>query len=1043
MPETGKTFRTIRKKLFYTYGLLMTAFIIVFLGLSIFSTYQLKTKGIDNLIEISIDAVFRNIESLMHESVNFYLLKENEKIITLAEEYMHFVSRGYMSEEDARMRLRKIISSQQIGESGYTFVMNYEGIILEHPYDEFVNLDYSTNELFRQLSRMDGGYLSYEHENPGEDSERSKVLYMSRFAQWNWMICTSAYEDDPVMRTIRLEEAATFLNDLSLENVECITILDGKGNFLIQPENKNSRYIDIFNTSLKKYLSEIKQKKSGNIMLDRHDGIIPIVFYNYIDELDWIIIASGAGRSLYAPVISTNILQLIAIILAVILLYLLNRILSRKFTAPLNELVTTLDRYSSAAEAEKVMIKTGDEFEILGEHFNNFLERQKEFLDDISSAQKSIRILAKFPDENPNPVIRISNSGIIEYANKVAVDQLLSDNNLAVGDRLPEDVLKRLTDRRALTDRNEFYGKDDKVFSFIATEVSEQDGSYLFGRDITRQKKFESLQLLSENIFQNSIEGIVITDGKGDIESVNPAFTEITEYTEEEVLGKNPRILKSHMQDSEFYKSMWDQLLKKGFWEGEIWNRKKNGTVYPEFLTITSLKDESGEIVQYISFFHDLSEIKEREKKIEYEATHDQLTGLPNRIFLAQNQKDILSGAEGKNLISIVYMDINNLKRVNESMGPEAGDTLLIEAADRFRTVVKEPDVIVRLGSDEYAFIFHNTGESGVEKKIEEISNVLEPAFLLKDREVSIDASFGVSFYPSDSNDLLELIAEAESAMAVSKKNVNRNYEFYSPVFNNEGLSRLEIETGLKAAFENGDFYLNYQPKVSVETGKIIGAEALLRVRPIEDQFIGPDIFIPVAEEIGLIEPLGAWVLETACSATRGLISEGYSYFNTAVNLSPYQFRKAELPQVIGNIIGDVGIPSRNMNLEITESMAINNVEESISMMHKLTDLGLMLSIDDFGTGYSSLSYLSQFPVNILKIDKAFVVGIPDDPKKVGIVQAILSLSENLGMETVAEGVETEQQFNFLKERGCQVIQGYYFYKPMLIDDLKRELKKQ
>jgi diguanylate cyclase (GGDEF)-like protein/PAS domain S-box-containing protein len=666
------------------------------------------------------------------------------------------------------------------------------------------------------------------------------------------------------------------------------------------------------------------------------------------------------------------------------------------------------------------------------------------FINNLNEARSEIRTLAKFPDDNPNPVIRVDSNKRIEYANIKAQELVLEPLGFGLGDTISEELYSNLKDSHTLSGRNEVE-IGEKIFSFSISFIHDPEGIYFYAKDISRQKKFESLQLLSENIFSNSIEGIVITDSEGIIESVNPAFTKITGYTKEEAIGKNPRILKSHRHSREFYRNMWEQLHEKGFWSGEIWNRRKNGSVYPEYLTITSIKNEKGEVNQFISFFHDLSAVKEREDRIAYESTHDKLTGLPNRDFLVLEAERLIKNAEAVNEgFSFIYIDINNFKRVNESIGPEAGDLILIEASKRLDELFKNANSVIRIGGDEFVCILTGKTEAKeISYVLEDIIGIFKPAFYAGGREVNLEITLGVSTFPYDDILPLELLAKAEAAMRASKKDINSPYIFYSPSFRKEGLSRLEIESGLKTAFENQRFYLNYQPKVSALTGKIIGSEALVRLKPIEGQFIGPDIFIPVAEEIGLIEPLGAWVLEKACRDTKKLIEKGFTKLHVAVNLSPWQFRNAALSDQVSNIIASTGIPAANLNLEITESMAIDDVEESIRMMRKLTNIGLTLSIDDFGTGYSSLSYLSSFPVNVLKIDKAFVDGIPEDPKKTGVVLAILSLASNLGMETVAEGVENFEQYQFLKDRGCTMIQGYYFHKPLLIGDFEEAMRKE
>ena len=1021
----------------------MLLLIFLIFNLAIVSLF--KTRGIDQFIKNSISSYFNNIDNLAETSVKQHLELENKILIYLTRHYYDLSKNGYITENEAKVKVLETISEHKLGMSGYSYVVDYDGTIIAHPVKKHVGKNYINDKGIKWQTEQKEGYSEYKWKNPDDEINRDKMLYMRSFEPWKWIISTTAYSDDKLINKIRIDDIKNYIINKKISGIDSISLHDGKGNILLdQKHNKDLFYsTDSF---IKSRLEEIRKTKSGRFKLHTSRNLRRpdlIVFYSYYEDLDWIITAAGDSGNLYSPVNTSYFILLFSLLLAVSVFIILNEHISNKITSPLNNLVAILDLCSEGNTTIRADIKTDDELGILGMHFNNFMDKQKEHIEKIDKAQNSIKILAKFPDETPNPVIRLSNKGILEYANKNAMDYICSPLNLKIGDLIQESLLKKFLRTDTLTGRNE-YSINEKIYSFTVSYIHEPEATFIYGKDITKQKKFESIQLLSDNIFNNSIEGIVITDSKGIIESVNPSFTVITGFTSNEVIGKNPRILKSHKHGSDFYKAMWDSLLKKGFWSGEIWNRRKNGQVYAEYLTISAIRDNNGDLIQYVSFFHDLSEIKEKEEKIHYEATHDQLTGLPNRDYLNKYISPLIKQAEkNSSHFSVIYLDINNFKRINESLGPEAGDILLIEAGRRLTEFLKFPNIAVRVGSDEFVCLCQIKDGDNISSVVDDILRIFKPAFVIKGNEVDIGISAGISVYPDDDKKEMELVAKAETAMRTAKNDVNSSYSFYTPSYSKKGLSRLEIERGLKASFENSKFHLAYQPKVSANNGVITGAEALVRVEPINGQYIGPDIFIPIAEEIGLIEPLGAWVFEKACIDIKKLIDQGFSDLQVAVNLSPWQFRRSDLPEQINNIIESVAIPPRNINVEITESMAIDDVEESIRMMKKLTDIGLTLSIDDFGTGYSSLSYLSQFPVDILKIDKAFVEGIPGDIKKTGVVLAILSLAENLGMKTVAEGVETEEHYNYLKERGCSQIQGYYFYKPMSIKDFTTVLERE
>jgi len=1036
--------KSIKRKLARSYGSLLLLFILIFISFNTLLVLELKAQGIDLWMMESNASIFHNIEGLIAKSVRDHIKLENEKLISMAGMYSDLAAEGIITHDEALAKVISKISHQKIGESGYSYAVNSRGIMVAHPVKQFIGKDFSNDPIVGNQHQKGEGFLDYQWQNPGEKVKRNKTLYLTTYKPLDLVISTTAYVDDPTISSIRIEDVRQFLlNSPGIENSNT-SLLNGEGTFLIKPEGIKD--LPDKNVLITPYLNIIKKSGHGKFTIpsSRFPGILynRIVYYQYLSGIDWIIATCGNVGEIYSLLINIIVISLVVAAASVILLISLNNLISHRFSGPLIKLVNTLDQGSAGDHSARSDLKTGDEFEVLGSHFNTFMDAQQRFLDEQEAAQKSIKLLARFPDENPSPILRIDGDGILEYANANAVQWILPALNLSLGKTVPDGILDLMIRQDNLIGRNEI-SVGDHIFSFSTSRMTEPDSLYLYGRDITRQKKFESLQLLSENIFRNSIEGIVITNGKGVIESINPAFSSITGYSEKDAIGKNPSILRSHKHSPDFYKRMWEQLLVKGYWDGEIWNRRKNGTVYPEYLTITSLRDNYGDIQHFISFFHDLSEVQEKEERIEYEATHDSLTGLPNKDYLYRKIQQRISDSQEKGF-SILYVDIRNLNRINESLGTDAGDAVLIESARRLKELCREGMTAARLGSDDFALLLPQKSSSPeLQTALNEILNVFHSVFLVKGKDVDIRVSMGLSVYPDDDRDPKELVAKAEMAMRSSKDNVNSFYQFYTPRMLSPGLSRLELESSLRRGIEEKLFYLNYQPKVNARTGLIIGSEALVRMEPVDGHLIGPDLFIPVAEEIGLIEALGAWVLEQACRDTRYLHSQGFENLSVAVNLSPWQFRRRDLPQQVENIVESTGLRMECLNLEITEGMAINNVGKSLEMMKQLTALGLSLSIDDFGTGYSSLSYLVDFPVDVLKIDKSFVNGIPFDNKITGVALAIISLARNLGMETVAEGVETREQLDFFIEKGCETIQGYYFHKPMRLEEYESALRNQ
>ncbi len=1037
---------SIRKKLTVNYGGLILLILVVFILFSSLMIFRFKTEGIDHLLYKSIEIMAGEIDDLIENSVKDRLLLENKRVIALVQELHELYEQEGLKMDEIEARLADFISSGRFGESGYSYALDDRGMMMAHPVTEYEGIDFSGESIVSRQMEIESGYLEYDWKNPRDDGLRAKMLYMDRLEKPDWIIATTAYVDDDYIKRIKFEDLRDKILNEQIQGLKCLAIMDRAGELILKTENGKDDCVPV-ESFCRSCMIELMELQSGKRVIPLEDPSggkkREVVYFSVLPALNWILVGVGDPDELYAPVLNAFGIMVLAILVSFLLFILLNERISRQLLMPLYDMIHALEANRSEDQSARVKVADNDELGQLGQYFNSFMDFQNKYIKAINEARAEIEALAKFPDENPSPVIRINSENRIKYSNTKADEQILGPFGLARGDIIPEDILSLFLVSDTFSGRNEL-DLGERVFSFSVSRISEPRDIYLYGKDITKQKKYESVQLLSDNIFKHSIEGIVITDAEGRIDSVNPAFTQITGYREEEVLGKNPRILKSHNHGADYYRQMWGRLKKKGYWSGEIWNRRKNGEVYPELLTISSIRDSEGRITQYISFFHDLSDIKEKEERIQYEATHDKLTGLPNRESFLNEANSLIekTGTEIEGF-AIIYLDITNFKRINESIGTESGDDLLVSVAERLSNHFDGDNQVFRAGSDEFACLVElKEGQSEAGDWVDRILRDFKSSFFIGHQEINLEVSAGISVYPEDDRQPLELLSKAEAAMRVAKKDVNSSCQFYSPAFSGNGLSRLALESALKTALANRDFFLQYQPKVDALSGRIIGSEALVRLNPIEGEFIGPDIFIPVAEEIGLIEALGAWVLEKACRDTKQLIDEGYGDLQVAVNLSPRQFRKKEIIRQVGNIMTSAGIPPRNLNLEITESMAIHSVEESIRMMEEIEALGISLSIDDFGTGYSSLSYLSRFPVSTLKIDKAFVSGIPEEPRKTGVVLSILSLAENLGMKTVAEGVENAEQYSFLRERGCSMIQGYYFYKPLVFEDFRKALKE-
>ncbi|HJW26569.1 MAG TPA: EAL domain-containing protein [Rhodocyclaceae bacterium] len=549
----------------------------------------------------------------------------------------------------------------------------------------------------------------------------------------------------------------------------------------------------------------------------------------------------------------------------------------------------------------------------------------------------------------------------------------------------------------------------------------------------SRRAAEEKLQL-SARVFENSTEGIIVTDADNRILMVNKAFSAVTGYQPEEVIGHRPSLLSSGRQDPAFYQEMWDALHAKGEWRGEIENRRKNGEIYPEWLNLSVVRSPEGHVTNYVAVFSDLTKRKEIEEKLDFLAHYDSLTALPNRTLFQERLGQSLAKARKKRLpLAAMVMDIDRFKLINDTFGHAAGDRLLLEVANRLSACVPASDSVCRLGGDEFAVIVTDIQSPGdAAARAAAVQQALRRTLQIEGHEIHLSASIGISLFPNDADSLEALIGNADAAMYSAIDAGGNTYRFFHQEMNSSSAERMRIEGKLHHALERGELAVYFQPLVSARSGRIIGAEALLRWLPKEgDGFIPPSTFIPLLEETGLIVPVGEWVMRTACEENRRWREATGKDLFVAVNLSALQLADERLVDKVRAIVSGNGFDPRHLEIELTESAVMRDAERGIRTMHQLKELGVSLSIDDFGTGYSSLSYLKQLPLDTLKIDRSFVIDAPGDPEAVSIIRAIVAMGHSLQFEIIAEGVETRDQIDFLRQGMVDILQGYHFSKPV------------
>lgn len=556
--------------------------------------------------------------------------------------------------------------------------------------------------------------------------------------------------------------------------------------------------------------------------------------------------------------------------------------------------------------------------------------------------------------------------------------------------------------------------------------------------DITERKQAEAHIKLAAQVFEQSGEAFLITDANRNIIMVNQAFTLITGYSEAEALGKNPRFLYIGRQDQDFYQSIWDSIHTQGHWQGELLDRRKDGSVYPRWFSICRALDAQGNVTHYIGIFSDISQHKQDEAHIKRLAHFDALTELPNRILLNDRIGIAISTVQrNRTSLAVMFVDLDHFKNVNDTLGHRIGDALLIEVAKRLKSVIRDEDTVSRLGGDEFVFVLPGTDAAGAAHVAEKLLEVVAQRYQIEQHELVITPSIGIAIYPHDGENFESLSQCADIAMYRAKHDGRNNYRFFTAEMQASSARTLQLENALRHALERNQLMLHYQPQISLSDNRIIGAEALLRWKHPELGMVSPAEFIPIAEDSGQILKIGEWVLRTAVHQLKAWLDGGMAPITMAVNLSVVQFRHLNLAAMVSQILDEAGLSPQYLELELTEGVAMEDPLGAIAIMDNLHQRGIRMSIDDFGTGYSSLNYLKRFQVYKLKIDQSFVRDITVDPDDKAIVSAVISLANSMGKLTIAEGVETEGQLAFLRQQGCDEVQGYYFSKPLPADQFE------
>lgn len=548
--------------------------------------------------------------------------------------------------------------------------------------------------------------------------------------------------------------------------------------------------------------------------------------------------------------------------------------------------------------------------------------------------------------------------------------------------------------------------------------------------------------------FQQSREGMLVTDRDNRIVAVNPALVELSGFSADELIGQDPHIFASGNSTPEFYAQLWAVLQQTGYWAGEIWNRHKDGSIYPKWLSISVIRDEQGNIDNYVANFSETGVSTDSTSRLVHLAYHDPLTNLPNRLAFESHLTQALRHAErNAQQVGLMLIDLDNFKNINDTLGHHVGDELLKQVALRLSDCVRASDLVARLGGDEFVVLLPEIdGPLTAARVASKIQTILADSYTVAEHMLFATPSIGISLYPTDGQDTSTLLRNADTAMYHAKSAGRNNHQFYAARMNAAAGERLQLENALRKAITaitplTSEFALHYQPQIDARTGRVCGMEALLRWTSPTAGSVSPMRFIPIAEETGLIQPIGDWVIWESCRQIREMKDRGFNNVTVAINISAHQLRHENLLLMVRGALSCYDLRPTDIELEVTESTAMQNPEVTLSILDQFAAMGIKLAIDDFGTGYSSLAYLKHLPIKCLKLDRSFVTDIETDANDASICAATIALGHSLGLELVAEGVETAMQKEFLCRLGCDILQGYLYSKPLPFEEAMTFLK--
>ncbi|MGX5200868.1 EAL domain-containing protein [Aliikangiella sp. IMCC44632] len=836
-----------------------------------------------------------------------------------------------------------------------------------------------------------------------------------------------------------------------------IVVLDSK-NIPITPIAEKA-FASIINSAA---ISQMDYEKSNQV--GKH-----LIYLQRLEKIDWSIIALLNKETIFAPLYAQINFAILTIICLVIFeIIFLNFFTRSLITRRINKLLSATKSILQGNYSAQLDDDGNDEISRLNQSFNHMSRSLQTQLSQLESEQtelkKSQHLLQNIID-NSSAIVSIKNTqGEFILVNHIFCQHIGKTPADVIGKTDFELFSQKQAKQFSENDRHVIETKQptnfeenssDKdgnqhTFLVIKFPLFDGDGKVYaiagISTDITKRKE-EELKLqetiarltLSNKVIENIDEGIVVTDSEFNIIDANPALTKIFGYSKSEMLGSKPEIFRSGAHDNDFFKRLYERLETRGSWHGEIIEKTKSGETIPQLLTVTSIKDKDGKITNYAGIYSDISELKQTEAKLQKMAHYDALTNLPNRTLLEERTSQaILDAKRNGHKVTMLFIDLDNFKYINDTLGHDVGDKLLIEVAKRFKENLRDTDSLARLGGDEFVVLLSKTTHSEdatiIATKLKAAGSL---AFSVDEHELFISTSIGISVYPDDAQNTTELLKSADMAMYAAKESGKNNFHFYSSELNHAAIDRLRIEKDLRKAIRNNELQLYYQPQIATKNNQVVKVEALIRWQKEDLSFVPPDLFIPVAEESGIIVSLGEWIVAKATRDIAELNSQLDTPMALSVNLSARQFRHHGLAETLRKIVANEGVNPKLIEFEITEGLLVEDFKLAEKILTEIKALDFSIALDDFGKGYSSLSYLKHFPIDTLKLDKVFMSDIESDKRNQAIVTAAATLGFALDMTIVCEGIETKQQYDFVSSIGDIFVQGYYCSKALPIEQLK------